>query len=611
VNIEIKRQNEHGETDLKWEVSHSDRYGQPRQLAYKLDTLVINRKIDEESRPLPKVIKLGSLREIAKTLDLGSNTDKVRTALRQNVGAMISAKLTYKASDGTERSLEADFNRYSAIFTGEKLPNGEKADAVYLVLNDIYKEVLDNAPARPLNYSYLKELPPAPQRFYEIISYRFFAAFKYKHPHAKLLYSEYCTFSAQARYFDYDHFKKQMYKVHLPHIKSGYIQKAWYERSTDSEGKPDFIMFYIPGAKARAEYNAFTRRPQTIDISPDQPRAPKQIGQGRATRPKQPKPEPRPQPELSEEQQILHNELIKRGIVADTAQTLVLSLAANQHALDQLEWGDFQLSQAPAGKFTNPPGFYIYLIRDNIPVPESFETSRKKNIRQKIREAKENAVTERLKAESAYEDYQNEELEKAINALPPDEYNNLFVAQRDKLLKTYKQAKDWSDEMITNIVRGYIRSQIREKVEFADFETFREKTPHLEANKPEETKEIELPGNSSQLVEFSDLPEIQLEQGRQPKPEQLIAYEQYKNNEAVEALQNLSSEERSKLYNRTREYLLNEHLQKETFNGMLDSGQFKKFHKIAELFSPKLFEQTFTPLNFDEWLTQNLTSIED
>src|SRR5437773_1829495 len=56
VDIRIVRRSEGGDLHLKWEVSHSDRYGQPRQLAYKLDTLIVNRRLDEEERPLPTVI---------------------------------------------------------------------------------------------------------------------------------------------------------------------------------------------------------------------------------------------------------------------------------------------------------------------------------------------------------------------------------------------------------------------------------------------------------------------------------------------------------------------------------------------------------------------------
>src|SRR5262249_61433574 len=54
---------------------------------------------------------------------------------------------------------------------------------------------------------------------------------------------------------------KQMYKVHQPHISSGYIVKGQSEATTDADGHPDWLMHYTPGPKAKAEYAAFTRQP--------------------------------------------------------------------------------------------------------------------------------------------------------------------------------------------------------------------------------------------------------------------------------------------------------------------------------------------------------------
>jgi hypothetical protein len=215
VNIHITQKNADGDITLHWDVSYSEKYGQARQLAYKLDTIVINRRLEDYHRPLPYVIRLGSLTDLAHQCRLGRDTNSVKKALLQNAAAFITAKLRYRATDGTERTLEAGFTRYSVVFTGERLPDGTTADAVYLLLNAPYWEVLNHAPTRPLDYDYLTALPPAAQRCYEILSYKLFAALKYRHAQATLLYSEYCTFSAQQRYPDYPHVKKQMYKVRV------------------------------------------------------------------------------------------------------------------------------------------------------------------------------------------------------------------------------------------------------------------------------------------------------------------------------------------------------------------------------------------------------------
>src|ERR1700722_12429558 len=56
VNIQIMKKDPNGQVTLQWEGSHSDRYGQPRAVAYKLDTIVINRRLDEQGRTLPQMV---------------------------------------------------------------------------------------------------------------------------------------------------------------------------------------------------------------------------------------------------------------------------------------------------------------------------------------------------------------------------------------------------------------------------------------------------------------------------------------------------------------------------------------------------------------------------
>ena len=174
VNIHIVQTNAQGEVDLRWAVSYNDLYGPPGPLAYKLDTIVVNQILDTLPRPLPRVIKIGSQRQTCRLLDLevsGRQQAYVKSAFHQNASAYIVAKLRYKGRDGTARRLEAGFTRYSVIFTGELLPDGTTADAIYLVLSDPYHDILNHAPVRPLDYAYLKALTPTAQRFYEILNH--------------------------------------------------------------------------------------------------------------------------------------------------------------------------------------------------------------------------------------------------------------------------------------------------------------------------------------------------------------------------------------------------------------------------------------------------------
>jgi len=262
IEIEIRNENEKGETAFRWEVDYSKKRGQPGPLAYKVDTLIINRKIEEAEKPLPKVIKLGSLKEIGDELSKTGDTNRIKKALLQNVGAVISAKIRYKGNDGTEQTVEFADTRYGVVFTGEKLPDGREADAAYIILHDWYRDLLDSAQTRPLDYDYLKELSPGSQRLYELLSFQIYGAIESERRRAKLLYSDFCTRAPQTRYFDFEHVKKQMYKLHAPHKKSGYISAVHFQEVTDTEGRLDWEMFYTPGGKARGEHIRAKRKPR-------------------------------------------------------------------------------------------------------------------------------------------------------------------------------------------------------------------------------------------------------------------------------------------------------------------------------------------------------------
>jgi hypothetical protein len=267
VNIRVNRKRADGEVEFRWEVSYNERYGEAKQLAYQIDTLIIAKRLHdyfEANKPTPEVIPIGSLYQICQELGMnpqsGKNKNNIKRALAQNAGAFIDAHISFKDRNGEERRLSAQFTRYAVVHRDQKLPDGRKADQVYIVLQPVYLEVLNSARWRPLDFTYLKELPPASQRCYEIISTRIFAALKYGHPRAELTYSDYCLFSAQMRHAKYKSFRAQMDHVHKPHLSSGYLTKVEYKETLDEEGKPDWVIAYYPGPKARAEFSHFNPR---------------------------------------------------------------------------------------------------------------------------------------------------------------------------------------------------------------------------------------------------------------------------------------------------------------------------------------------------------------
>jgi hypothetical protein len=287
-----------------------------------------------------------------------------------------TARLQYTGTDKRRRTLEAGFSRYSVIFTGDQLPNGEKADAVYIELNTRYREGLNT-----LNYEYMRELPPAAQRFYEVVSRPIFAALKHQHAEARLSYAEYCTCSAQKRYYDYDRFKKQMYKIHRPHLASGYLKAIRYAPSKDGEGKSDWDMFYTPGPKARLSIT-LSQNPVASSMRRPRSGAPRsQSHRGHQNPERQPvkKRFSFSQPAQPTAAPELVTELSEWGIGETAARTLLSSLPATQPVRDQI---DYAVVQIRKGRIDDPAAFIFSTLKKNEALPPTFETRGKRQARE-------------------------------------------------------------------------------------------------------------------------------------------------------------------------------------------------------------------------------------
>jgi hypothetical protein len=252
-----------------WRVMFRAKEGVPRDLAYRIERLVIDAAIDADIRngEPPKGIRLGTIPEICERVGVnrtsGKNMQNIRDALYQLHGTVIDVSST----------ISKRWSKYQSIyFTGDE-KDGVRTDAVYILLSDEYLNVLAQSSRRPLDYDYLRDLPGAAARLYELIAPRMYAALKsgQKNATARMLYSEICIGIGIMRQLDRRRMYKQMYKLHQPHILSRYFTKVDYQ--TKDEGN-DWMIVYTPGEKARREFRATTgkeveNRPsaEVIDIT--------------------------------------------------------------------------------------------------------------------------------------------------------------------------------------------------------------------------------------------------------------------------------------------------------------------------------------------------------
>ena len=470
VTIDLQRLNEAGVADFKWEVTYNSKHGQPGPLAYKVDTLIINRLLDQLGRPLPEFVRIGSLSDVCRSLgtqDTGPNITNLKSAFLQNASAFINAKLRYKTKNGREKWAEMGYTRYSVVFTGEALPNGDQADAVYIILNPPYRELLNHVETRPLDYDYLKQLPPGPQRFYELLSFQIYGAIAGGRLRAKMLYSDYCKYAPQARYGDFDHVKKQMYKLHIEHRESGYISKVEYQQATDPEGNADWEMFYTPGPKAFAEYLAFTNR-QLPPARVMEPSFTKAV-QGRPVQTTL---------ALTACDSTLLSEMTSRGITEAKARDLLAHLKPGQEVMDQMEYVDFLIAKDRRGKFENPPGLYVFYIRDNVAPPADFWSSRKAKLHEQAQQVKNSELSRKARLELQYDEYRVNEVNRfATKIMSPEEYKQLFDQQRRINRPLFKSM---TNEQMDDLTHRTVRAQLEKsgRIHLLSLEEFCRSLPH-------------------------------------------------------------------------------------------------------------------------------------
>ena len=412
INIRIiERDSAGGQISLKWVVSANTEYGMPGQLAYKIDTIVIQSRLNDLGRPLPRIIRIGTLTEIARELNhVDGDTATIKHALLQNASSFVTAKLKYKTQTG-EGTIggkdEIGFTRYAVRFRGEEI-EGNKIECVYLILNDPYYEVLNNSTVQPLDQNYRKALAVGSQRFYEILSFEMFTALRYPNVRAKVRYSNYCTIAPQTRFYNKRHMQSQMAKIHRQHVAYGYIKKAHYQDITDASGMRDWIISYDPGPRAIEEFEFFNGRRATLPTPPP----PRLISEA-----------------VAPVDEALLRELTKRGIGERKSREL-LADPGDQDVMGQLEYTDELIAQAPPGKFHNPAGLYISRLNERAPVPATFETSAKK----KDRLERERLAAERIGLETAYGQWREVAERSAWNALTEWERQQLIAMERTEVV---------------------------------------------------------------------------------------------------------------------------------------------------------------------------------
>ena len=136
-------------------------------------------------------------------------------------------------------------------------------------------------------------------------------------------------------------------------------------------------------------------------------------------------------------------ELVRRGVADRKARQLAFDVSEAQPVLDQIEYADYLIAQdqRTKAKISNPTGFYIWAIEQNLPVPEHFVTSQKRI----AHDAQDKALAEEqfrnIQHEEQYEHFRREQIrQKWETELTPEQQQTLL---RDRLKALKREQPEW------------------------------------------------------------------------------------------------------------------------------------------------------------------------
>ena len=271
IRIEEMVHTKEGTVELLWEVSrHLDRKF-PGELAAKIHRQVVERIVSETRKPISGLIRLGSYRDICNMLGTkytGKMAAAIKEALRDVQFTGIRAKWTFYLKK-KKSYIDDSFHLYDRIiFTGQYLPNGEIADAIYIVLGSWYVESVNANYVVPLDFDYHKGLKGTiTTRMYEWLSLNFFAALDNGRSIIRPRYSTLCRDFPLVKQNSRWKAKKQLSDAHRQHAASGYIvgEPEWVSIPNE---RNDWLIVYRIGERAKQEYERNKERAagQVVEI---------------------------------------------------------------------------------------------------------------------------------------------------------------------------------------------------------------------------------------------------------------------------------------------------------------------------------------------------------
>jgi hypothetical protein len=167
-------------------------------------------------------------------------------------------------------------------------------------------------------------------------------------------------------------------------------------------------------------------------------------------------------------------ELVQRGVAERKARQLALDIPEGQVVFDQIEYAEHLIQQdrRGRGKISNPAGFFIWAIENDLSVPAEFETSRKASLRKAQEQADNEQHFRILQLENDYAQFCEEEIRKHLESNYPQNRLELALREQTKLIK--REQPEWfgriHEDTRREVALGRLKSAIRDNLNLPSFE---------------------------------------------------------------------------------------------------------------------------------------------
>jgi hypothetical protein len=475
---------------IRWAVTpnRSPKIGPPGIEAHEVWMRLVKPVIDSRLNLQDKttyVIPLGRVRQCLRVIgwsEGGFEARRFLKALRQIGAAWCIADLWIPTTQTDEQGnvlfshIKGEFSKMTIYAIGSKHLTEEELnseqfkfdfnldDTVYILLNPIEAEIQKNQPQRYIDNQYMFSVGPASQRWYELLAAKIFGVIKNNGSFCEIRYSWYVKHHhTLKRFYTRKRVVFQMTRLVQDHLDSGYLAKVEYRALKEPDQEIDWIIRYYPGEAARTSIARI--------LSYQHRQRPTGIKERISTRTRRPRLKKLLHPEQEIDERLVA-ELTNRGVTASEAAKIVagLDLGPDEYLTDILDWADYLIGQAPAGKIYNPSGFYVHLVKERAFPPATFETSRKRRLRQEAQQVIAQRLQEEATIRLAYDDYLTTEIDSYV-AQNAQQFQDILDARRQQL-KTHKTLGLWSDETITKMALSAARSEMRKRAALLTLQAF-------------------------------------------------------------------------------------------------------------------------------------------